>query len=155
MDAKVAEKYRSIDAEYVDLIIREYENWTLMVHDNQNYLGKMIVWRVRPGHMQRFTDLTPAELMELQLVCRHAEFALYHLFRPDHMNNEMLGNLFHLHGGHAHLHITPRYAKPVLYRGREYIDLRWGRHPHIEGDKYFPTRAELHALRDDIKHRLP
>jgi diadenosine tetraphosphate (Ap4A) HIT family hydrolase len=148
------ELYRSIHPEFVPLIIREYEHWTLLVSDNQNYPGRMVIWLLRPGNMQRFSELTPDEAVELTKVCRHAEFSLAHLFKPAHINYEWQGNLFHLHGGHGHMHLIPRYTFPIRYRGKQYFDTRWGRHPHVDNNKYLPPQVELIALRDDLKQMM-
>ncbi len=42
----------------------------------------------------------------------------------------MLGNFFHEHGGHGHLHIVPRYAphaKPLVFMNMVFEDDRWGK----------------------------
>lgn len=148
-------RHRSIDPEYMHLIVREYPLWTLMVGDNQNYVGRMIIWLVREGTMQRKSQLTEAELLELAHVEREAEHALDRLFKPGHINYAWLGNLFHMHGGHGHEHIIPRYPFPVRYRERNYIDSRWGHDYHVPGDKYVPTPRHLCLLRDDIISALP
>ncbi len=148
-------KFRSIDPEYQYLIVREYPLWTLMVGDNQNYLGRMIIWLVREGDMQRKSGLTNDELIGLRRVELQAECALKKLFDPGHINYAWLGNRFVLHGGHGHEHLIPRYSKPVTYRARTYTDTRWGNDYHVAGDRYVPPRSELIALRDDIIRALP
>ncbi len=146
-------KYRSIDSEYIHTIVREYERWTLMVSDNQNYLGRMVIWLMREGTMQLYSSLSNAELLELQQVIRDAEFGLHALWAPDHMNYAWLGNLFHEHGGHGHMHLIPRYRKSRWYRGRAYEDKRWGQN-FSPCDAYKPDTVTLHAMRDDLKKAL-
>lgn len=146
------EKYRSIDPAYVPLIIREYTHWTLLVHENQNYLGRTVLWFVHEGKMQRFSDLKMSELVELRMLTKQIEQALYELWRPDHMNYAWLGNLFSEHQGHGHMHLIPRYASPRIFRRHEYTDSTWG-----TGDKapaYKPDQEELFAIRDAIKEAL-
>jgi diadenosine tetraphosphate (Ap4A) HIT family hydrolase len=47
------------------------------------------------------------------------------------MNYAWLGNLFHEHGGHGHMHVIPRYAVVREFLGAEFKDERYG-------DNYVP-----------------
>jgi diadenosine tetraphosphate (Ap4A) HIT family hydrolase len=146
-------KYRSIDPEYVPQIIKEYTHWTLSIHENQYYLGRCYIWRVSEGGMQRLSEITPEELLELQEVLKEFEVALKKLWQPDHMNYAWLGNLFHQHGGHGHMHVIPRYKASRTFEGRVYTDERWGKN-------YSPTpshdldEATLFRIRDAIKEAI-
>lgn len=151
----VVEKYRSIDPEYVPLIVAELDHWTVLVSDNQNYLGRMVVWGLREGEMQRYSHLSVDELVELGIALRKTEAALHALFQPDHMNYAWLGNRFDLHGGHGHMHLIPRYIDARYYRLRPYHDKRWGLDYHVVGDRYVPPRETLLGLRDDMKRVFP
>ena len=49
-------------------------------------------------------------------------------WKPDHMNNLMLGNFVHEHEGHGHMHIIPRYAfRKIVFMGATFDDDRWGK----------------------------
>ncbi len=146
--------YPSVDPKYAHLVMREYRHWTLQVSDNQNYLGRMVIWLSREGQMQRFSGLLRDELIELQAICIDAEVALERAWRPDHINYSMLGNLVHLHGGHAHMHLVPRYCTARVFRGREFRDEHWGRHYRHAAD-FLPSRAEVLAIADEIIGYLP
>ncbi len=149
--ASSKQNYRSIHPDFVPQIVREYTHWTLLVSENQNYLGRMIVWLVREGTFQRLSQVSDEEAVELMQVLRETERALHELVQPDHMNYAWLGNLFHLHGGHGHMHMIPRYARSRFYRGRSYPDKRWGHDYHLPDDRYVPPQAVLYGLRDDMK----
>ena len=73
-------KYRSLDEPYTKLIIKEYKCWTLLLNDDQRYLGRAYVWLVREGGMQRFSEITDEEYAELRTVMREYERALNRTF---------------------------------------------------------------------------
>lgn len=121
----------TIDAKYLPSVLMEYKHWTLLLHERQRYLGRAVIWLARPGGMQKFSDLTHDELLELQIICRRYEYALDKIgWKPDHMNYMMLGNFFHEHAGHGHMHIVPRYAPritPLTFNGVLFSDDKWGK----------------------------
>ena len=86
--------------------------------------------------MQRYSELTLEELGELQSVLEEYEVVLQKLWQPDHMNYMWLGNLFHEHGGHGHLHVFPRYKEVREFDGVKFIDTRYG-------DFHYPYKAPL------------
>lgn len=120
----------AIEAQYQPFILKEYNYWTLLLNEKQRYLGRAVVWLARPGNMQRFSDLYCGELTELQLITQEYERALSDVgWVPDHMNYLMLGNFFHEHSGHGHMHLIPRYAprkSPLVFMGVTFNDDRWG-----------------------------
>ncbi len=150
----IARPYRSIDPVYTHLILREYEYFTLMLSDNQNFLGRMVIWLVRPGTMQRRSQLSSGEVIELQRIEQHAEAALDRLWKPDHINYAWLGNLFHLHGGHGHEHIVPRYKMWREFDGVRHVDGQWGKNFSPKSAVY-PEEKTIALLCDVIKAALP
>jgi diadenosine tetraphosphate (Ap4A) HIT family hydrolase len=119
-----------IEPQYRPFILREYNYWTLLLNERQRYLGRAVLWLARPGNMQRFSLLSHEELSELQLITQEYERALEAVgWMPDHMNYAMLGNFFHEHNGHGHMHLIPRYAprkSPLTFMGVTFNDDRWG-----------------------------
>jgi len=146
-------KYRSIDPEYVSQIIKEYTHWTLSIHDNQHYLGRCYIWRVREGGMQRLSGITTEELLELHVVLKELEAALKELWQPDHMNYAWLGNFFQLHDGHGHMHVIPRYKTPRTFDGRIHTDERWGKN-YSPTSPYELDEEALFRIRDAIKEAI-
>lgn len=143
-------KYRSIDPEYIPQIIKEYQYWTLSIHDDQRYLGRAYVWLVREGGMQRFSEITDEEMAELRVVMREYEAALGELWQPDFMNYMWLANLFHAHGGHGHMHFVPRYEKPRTFKGTEFVDDRWGKNC-TPSTPFEISEEKLFEIRDALK----
>lgn len=118
-------------AQYQPFVLKEYRYWTLLLNERQRYLGRAVLWLARPGEMQRFSALSQRELIESQHITREYEVVLNKMgWNPDHMNYAMLGNYFHEHAGHGHLHIIPRYApraSPPVFMGVTFEDDRWGK----------------------------
>ena len=144
------EKYRSLDQPYVQWIIKEYQYWTLLLNDDQRYLGRAYVWLVREGGMQRFSEITDVEYTELRIVMREYESALKELWNPDFMNYAWLANFFSEHGGHGHLHLIPRYQDSRTFAGIDFVDGRWGKNfsPY---EALKPSEEILIQLRDALK----
>lgn len=147
------EKYRSLDQQYVQWIIKEYTHWTLLLHDDQRYLGRAYVWLLREGRMQRFSEITEEEGAELRIVMREYEDALRSLWNPDFMNYAWLANFIHEHGGHGHLHLIPRYKDIRAFAEIEFVDGRWGQNfsPH---EPLRPSAEVLTQIRDALKERI-
>lgn len=112
---------------YQPSVLKEYPFWTLLLHERQRYLGRAVVWLARAGDMQRFSGLLPEELLKLRDITQEYEAVLDKLgFKPDHMGYSMLGNEMHLHKGHGHMHVVPRYKGPREFKGVTFVDDRWG-----------------------------
>lgn len=129
------------EPKYRPFILKEYPYWTLLLNEKQRYLGRAVAWLARKGEMQKFSGLSQRELLELQRITKAYEAALDAMgWKPDHMNYTMLGNFFHEHAGHGHLHIIPRYRpehRPV-FMGVTFHDDRWGQN-------YTPESARVLA----------
>jgi diadenosine tetraphosphate (Ap4A) HIT family hydrolase len=65
-----------------------------------------------PRHVTRLDQLTSQEWAAFSQDLGRAEAAVYHTFKPDHINIECLGST----APHLHWHIIPRYR----------TDPRWG-----------------------------
>ena len=143
-------KHRSLDEPFVQWILKEYEHWTLLLNDDQRYLGRAYVWLVREGGMQRFSEISDEEIAELRVVMRQYEDALNALWQPDFMNYAWLANLFSAHGGHGHLHLIPRYKEPRTFDGVEFVDGRWGKN-FSPSEEYRPADDVLVSIRDSLR----
>ncbi len=148
------EKYRSLDSQYKEWIIKEYKYWTLLLHsEEQRYLGRAYVWLLRAGGMQKLSEINDEEYSELRLVIQEYEKAIGELWKPDFMNYAWLANLFQYHGGHGHLHLIPRYEKEREFAGQTFIDTRWGKN-YAPADKFEVSQEILKKIRDSIKDNL-
>ena len=147
--------YRSLDPKYKQYIISEYDHWTLLINDDQAYLGRAYAWLVRQGEMQRLTSLTSLEREELfEVVLREYEAALDELWQPDHMNYAWLGNYFRQHGGHGHMHLIPRYSGDRKLGTLIFRDIRWEMNytPHA---RKTPSVRTLLKIRNMLCEKIP
>jgi diadenosine tetraphosphate (Ap4A) HIT family hydrolase len=143
-----------IEAKYQWSILKEYEYWTLLLYDTPTpFLGRAVIWLAREGDMQRFSSLFPPELAELQQILTEYERALDALLQPDHLNYMWLGNLFHEHGGHGHLHVLPRYKEPREFDGVRFIDANYGKFPTPYKKPVF-SRAQLEKVCEMLRKEL-
>jgi len=64
-----------------------------------------------------------------------------------------LGNNFHEHKGHGHLHLVPRYQNSREFSGMTFTDENWGRNcfPHTD---LFPPKEILVGIRDALREEL-
>lgn len=148
------ELYRGIAPEYRDSILKEYEYWTLMLHGDQRYLGRAMLWLVREGTMQDLTEISLEEQAELFEAMKEYNETLTALFSPDKMNYAWLGNCFHEHSGHGHMHLIPRYKGPCPFVGIVFSDDRWGENyaPYVP----FETTQEVwKRIRNSLRMTIP
>jgi diadenosine tetraphosphate (Ap4A) HIT family hydrolase len=145
------------DARYEPFVLKRYNLWTLLLNEKQRYLGRAVVWLHRPGIMQRFSELSIYEVLELHEITWNYELALKAMgWDPDHMNYLMLGNFFHEHGGHGHMHLVPRY-KPehqVTFMGVTFTDDRWGKNYTPETPMHVPHHILMEMV-SMLRERLP
>lgn len=147
------EKQRSLNQQYREWTIKEYPHWTLLLHDDQRYLGRAYVWLVREGGMQRFSEITDAENAELRIVMREYEDALQALWEPDFMNYAWLANLISEHSGHGHLHLIPRYKNSRTFAGVEFVDGKWGKN-YAPYETFKPSVEILTQIRNVLKETI-
>jgi len=132
-----------------DQLVKKYQCWSLLIHPNQGYLGRMVIWCSRPD-AQDLSEATLLEQQELFIVLNEAKTALRKAFQPDWYNYSFLGNETpHLHG-----HIVPRYAQPRPFANMIFTDALFGR--NYITDKNFNTPKEVSlAIREKLQNCLP
>lgn len=109
------------DPKYRKYFINEYEFWKVELHSNQFYLGRSVI--ILKRHLEDMMDLNNNESEELFAIGKKLRDAIAYSFRADMFNYASLGNEMR----HVHLHIVPRYAKPVKFDGHTFEDKRWGK----------------------------
>ena len=130
--------------------LKEYAHWILSVHYRQCTLGSYVILSKREG-VERITQLTSDELLELQNVMKEIESALEQIdcFKPDRFNYEQLGNELH----HLHFHGFPRYKESRMFDGEKWIDETWGSTPKWKKED-LPDDFII-KIRDVIEPHLP
>lgn len=104
-------------------ILRDYENWSVYLHENQTYLGRTYIALARDGEIDPFTETTAEEQSELLVVISGLKTALSKLYQPNLLNYANLRNTWH----HCHWHVIPRYAESREVLGHVFEDLNWGK----------------------------
>ena len=134
--------------DYSKYLIKDYKHWSVLVHQNQGYRGRCIVWCKREEAFD-LADATEDEQKELISVLSGLREATKCAFQPDWFNYAFLGNeTRHLHG-----HFIPRYSSPREFEGMIFTDERWGH--NYKTDHNFVTPPEIwEAVRIKLKEEL-
>lgn len=138
----------SVRKNYEKLKIKEFTYWSVFLHENQCYLGRLVIWSHREKFVDIF-DLTSAELGELVKIGRLLKRVIDDLFAPDLYNWASYANIIK----HQHVHLIPRYSRNVKYFDTIFIDKRWGRNPAPYEDLVLPD-ALLESLRVLINSKI-
>ena len=109
--------------DYSQFIVKDYQYWTVSIHENQGYLGRCVIWCKREDALD-LGDATHEEMNELLSILKNLKAASSKCFHPDWFNYAFLGNeTQHLHG-----HFIPRYAHPRELMGVTFKDKLYGHH---------------------------
>ena len=128
----------------------ETEFWSVFLSDEQDYIGRCIL--VLKRHCGSMSELTEDEWEELRsLVCK-TETCLRTVLGATVFNWSCLMNSFYKDSEpdpHLHIHVRPRYGRPVTLNGRVYIDGEFGRHYAVNKSGTIPAED-----REEVFSRL-
>ncbi len=134
--------------DYSKNIVKKYKHWTALVHANQQYLGRCVIWCDR----EDATDLSKAtndERDELFEIIRELKIAIEKTFQADWINYSFLGNeTRHLHG-----HLVPRYKDERVFQGTTFTDPRWG-HNWLLDNSHATSNEMLQSIKNEIIKNL-
>ena len=129
---------------YPDSIIRDFENWTVLLRPKQATLGALVLACKEP--VNDFGQVSAAGFSELQRVTRAMEAALKQAFDYQKLNYLMLMMV----DPDVHFHVLPRYSGLRQMAGLDFDDPGWPGPPEIahctETDA--KQRAAIAALLD-------
>lgn len=114
-----AQKLSEID--FDRLVVFNEGPWIWQVHENQCYLGRMILRLDRP-ECGSLAHCSESEWRALLRNVRSFERVIGQLFAPDRYNYGQLGNIYH----QMHVHAVPRYTSPRQWDGVTFVDTAWG-----------------------------
>ena len=138
-----------MDQDYSKSLVKEYQYWSVYVHENQGYVGRCVVWCKRENALD-LTDATKEEREELFVILKTLQETLRACFHADWFNYAFLGNgTKHLHG-----HVIPRYAKPVEFMGLTFEDKHFGHNYRTDHD-FVTSEQLLQEVRSKIFACLP
>ena len=121
--------------------VYESTSWSVYLADEQDYIGRCIL--VLKRHVGSMSDLTDDEWDELRkLVCK-VETCLKTVLGAALCNWSCLMNSFYkdsVPNPHLHIHVRPRFDKPVMINGNAYIDSEFGHHYAVDEYSSLPDR---------------
>jgi diadenosine tetraphosphate (Ap4A) HIT family hydrolase len=104
------------------LRLRARPLWTWQLHENQSFLGRLVM-RLNRASLASIADLSTEEWLALHSEVRQIELWLTRIFVPDRFNYAQLGNIY----PQLHIHVVPRYRDPREWGGVRFVDPKWGR----------------------------
>src|SRR5215468_9465996 len=117
------QQHRQADTvEYARLEVCRLGSWIWQIHENQSYLGRMIL-RLSRSETGSLSHCTSEEWVSLRENLRAYENLLERLFAPDRFNYSQLGNVF----SQLHVQAVPRYAADRTWRNMVFHDRNWGK----------------------------
>ena len=126
--------------------IKEYKLWTLYLHENQSYLGRMYLLANRKNATD-FIDINEEERKEFFFAAKEVKSTLTILFEPDLMNYASLGNRFR----RLHVHFIPRYKKERRVGDFSFVDTRWGMNYAPYNREFVASKECLMKIKSLIK----
>lgn len=124
--------------------VKEYEYWTVYVHENQSYLGRCVISCDR-AEADDLANASKEELLEFLEIIRELKTAMREAFQTEWFNYSFLGNEWH----HLHCHLVPRYRNEKIFEGITFRDELWGH--NWKTDHNFQTSDEI---REKIKQKI-
>ena len=128
--------------------IYESRSWSVFLADEQDYIGRCIL--VLKRHRSSLSELTDEEWDELRgLICKLEE-CLKAVLGAAVCNWSCLMNSFYKEAApdpHLHIHVRPRYDKPVVINGNTYTDSEFGHHYALNKSGAIPDEDKEEMFR--------
>ena len=109
--------------------------WSVYLSDEQDYIGRCIL--VLKRHCSSMSEMNADEWEDLRkLICK-VETCLKMVLGAALCNWSCLMNSFYKESEpdpHLHIHVRPRYDKPVMVNGNIYTDSEFGHHYAVKKD---------------------
>ena len=109
--------------------VYESKSWSVFLSDEQDYIGRCIL--VLKRHCSSLSELNDDEWSELFNLVRKVEECLKTVLGATLCNWSCLMNSFYKEAEpnpHLHIHVRPRYDKPVILNDGTYTDKEFGHH---------------------------
>ena len=138
----------SLSEEDKQYLVYESMFWTVFLSDEQDYIGRCIL--VLKRHCGSLSELTDEEWEELRkLVCK-VEECLKAVLGATLCNWSCLMNSFYKDSEpnpHLHIHVRPRYNKPVVINGNTYTDNEFSHHYALDKSGAVPAEDKEEVFR--------
>lgn len=120
--------------------VDESKSWSVFLSDEQDYIGRCIL--VLKRHCGSLSELTDDEWGELRYLICKVEACLKAVLGAALCNWSCLMNNFYkviAPNPHLHIHVRPRYDKPVMLNGNTYTDSEFGHHYALKKSGAIPA----------------
>lgn len=122
--------------DYSHNIIKEYNHWTVYIHENQSYLWRCYIACKREDALD-LINATNKEIIEYMQIIKALKKTLEQVFQIDRINYSFLGNDWR----HLHCHVIPRYSSSREILWKTFIDNNWW--GNRSTDKSFVTPVDI------------
>lgn len=124
--------------------------WSVFPADEQDYTGRCIL--VLKRHCGSLAELSDEEWEDLHDLIRKTETCLKTVLGAALCNWSCLMNSFYKEAEpdpHLHIHVRPRYDRPLVIHGNTYIDSEFGHHYALHKNGSIPAED-----REEVFQRL-
>ena len=128
---------------YPDTLIREYDNWLVLLREPQATLGSLIL--CEKSDATEFSAISRESFQEMDMVIGDIERVLKAAFSYEKINYLMLMMV----DPNVHFHVIPRYSEPQSACGLTIADPGWPVVPQLGVAKEI-SPAERDVLREYI-----
>ena len=111
---------------FPELLIKEYENWYLLLRFEQPTLGSLILI-TKHGETQ-YSEINEAAFLEFSRIVKEIEPVLKSKFKCSKINYLMLM----MQDPEVHYHIIPRYSEDLLFHDVLFRDFGWPSLPKLD-----------------------
>jgi diadenosine tetraphosphate (Ap4A) HIT family hydrolase len=105
--------------DYENTLIKEYENWSLLLRSDQVTLGSLVL--IEKSFKTKYSEISDSSFKEFGDIVKKIEPLLNKLFSYEKINYMMLM----MRDDEVHYHIIPRYSKIKNFNSIEFIDSGW------------------------------
>lgn len=136
--------------DYEKYVLKRYKHWTVYLHHNQAYLGRTYIALNRVGNLDPYTNTTPEERNELEVIITELQIALNVLYQPNLCNYANFRNTW----PHCHWHVIPRYETARVLDGQKFIDSNWGKNYAPYNRDFQISEEHFSKILKDISDQL-
>jgi diadenosine tetraphosphate (Ap4A) HIT family hydrolase len=134
---------------FPELLIKEYENWYLLLRFEQPTLGSLIL--ITKNGETQYSEINDAAFIEFSKIVKEIEPVLKSKFKCSKINYLMLM----MQDPEVHYHIIPRYSKDILFHDVLFKDFGWPLLPKLDKINVIQSTLEqklLEELAFSFKH---
>ena len=130
-----------------ELLIKEYQNWYLLLRKDQPTIGSLVL--IEKNFHNKLSDISDGSFIEFGNIVREIEGALNNIFRYEKINYLMLM----MKDNEVHYHIIPRYSEDRKFDSVVFADKGWPNLPDLKNYNRIEEKLKL-KLVERIKKEL-